>query len=346
MKRIAVKTEKSYDILIGEDIFSTLGKECEKIFDSKKVLVLTDENVGDLYLKKACETLSASGFSVEKYIIESGEKSKNIDTVIKIVDYLSEKSFNRTNGIIVLGGGVVGDIAGFVASIYMRGIKYVNVPTSLLSQVDSSIGGKTGVDTKYGKNLIGTFCSPCLVFTDTKLLETLPENEYESGLGEVLKYAILDDEMFDLIKNKSGIERIVEKCVEIKKDIVEKDEKDLGIRGILNLGHTLAHAIEKDSDYKISHGIAVATGIYHILMSSLKKGYIDRENYDKAMSLFSVLEIKPVLGIEKERLLSFVFNDKKSFDGGIELIVPRKIGKVERVKMTKEEAEEFILCRK
>ncbi len=346
MKRIAVNTKNRYEVLVGSGCFSLLGKECEKVLSSKKVMVITDENVGKLYLKNACDSLSASGFSVFTHEITAGEKSKNIVTVSEIIDDLSKKGFNRSDSVLALGGGVVGDISGFSASVFMRGISYINVPTSLLAQVDSAIGGKTGVDTNCGKNLLGTFWQPKLVFTDTKMIETLPESEYKDGLGEVLKYAILDEKMFEIVKKGGNIDEIVERAVTIKTDVVSRDETDTGERALLNLGHTIGHAIEKASNYEISHGIAVAIGIKKILECSLICGKINEEEYNKALSIYDILEIDCGLDIDMNSLLPYVFKDKKSVEGGIELIVPKKIGNVKKERMTKAQAEDFLLCRR
>ena len=343
MERIRINAAKGYEVLLGKDILSELGNECAKLFEKGRALIITDDLVGNLYGNAAKESLSSCGFSVFYCELPHGEKSKTLEKAEELLFSLSSHGFCRNDFIVALGGGVIGDIAGFVASVYMRGIPYVSVSTTLLSDVDSSIGGKTGIDTKFGKNLVGTFYNPLLVITDLALLSTLPQKEVRCGVGEIAKYAVLDKELFSMLSENASREDIISRCIKIKKACVEEDEFDCGRRALLNLGHTLAHAIEKKSDYKISHGEAVAMGLYMMLQTSLKNGLIDKKEFDKIAVLFENIGIYPVFPYELSELLPEIWNDKKRVFDGIELIVPKGVGNVEKIRMTKSEAEEFFL---
>lgn len=336
MKTITVKSDSyNYDIVIENGIIKNAGTEISKIYSGRKIAVITDSNVYKLYgsiLKKA---LAEANFEAYFIIVKPGEKSKSIETLMYVYDHLINLEITRSDLIIALGGGVVGDLSGFAASTYMRGIDFVQIPTSLLSQIDSSIGGKVAVNLEQGKNLIGSFYQPKRVIIDPELLNTLPDGLIRDGLGEVIKYACIKDlNLFDLlmsIKNKdelfSRIEHIIYTCCSIKKDIVETDERDTGIRMTLNFGHTMGHALEKYCDYNISHGEAVAVGMYYMTRKSEELKFTEQGTSDKIKEILINFNIRYSLpDIDMEKIRKFVLIDKKNISGNINLIILRKIG--------------------
>lgn len=260
--------ERSYDIRIGSETLSGLGEMCLESGIGKNVALITNPTVGALYGERAVSSLASSGFSVTSIQIDDGEQYKNLDTLAAIFEGLISGGMDRGSTIVALGGGVVGDIAGFAAATFLRGIPFVQVPTTLLAQVDSSVGGKTGINVPKGKNLVGAFYQPRLVVIDVSTLHTLPEREYLSGLAEVVKYGIvLDRELFEFIeenpekilaRDNSVLVDLIERCCRIKADVVVQDERESGLRAVLNYGHTLGHAVETLTGYKMyTHGEAV-----------------------------------------------------------------------------------------
>jgi 3-dehydroquinate synthase len=313
IETIKVSASKSYDVVIGSGLLKNTGEYLLNVLSPCKVAVITDDTVEDLYANKVINSIEKSGFKVVKFVFSHGEGSKNLNTYGEILSFLASSGVTRTDAVIALGGGVVGDMAGFAAATYLRGVKYIQIPTTLLSQIDSSVGGKTAIDLIEGKNLVGAFCQPSLVLCDTDTLSTLPKEIFIDGMGEVAKYALLDKKVFDLIENgEYDIQRLVYLCVDYKRRVVEQDEFESGKRKLLNLGHTPAHGIEKLSGYTLSHGKAVGIGLKIMLSACLNRGYIDRENYLK-MSLvldkcvgnvscpYSVSEILTVAQFDKKR---------------------------------------------
>ena len=345
----------SYNIIIKKNQGRNIGKViCDnlgnKLKDTKKVFIITDNKVGKLYLKSVEESIELQGFEIGAYIINStGDKSneelKNIDTVMGIYSSLAKFGLRRGDIIISLGGGVVGDISGFVASTYLRGVGYVQIPTTLLSQVDSSIGGKTGIDIDGGKNLVGSFYNPLLVIIDPNYLTTLEERELSSSMAEVIKYALirktdLIKKLRELIEVKSKnqisslidrLEDIVYTCCMIKKEIVERDQFDTGERMILNFGHTIGHGLESKYDYKkYLHGEAVGIGMYSITEMAIKKGYI--KNDEILMIIRELLEgfgLRYELDCDTKDLMKYIVNDKKNIGSKHRIIVVKNIGDTE-----------------
>ena len=247
MKIVNVRASRQYDILIGADLLGTLGQCIAKVKTSCTAVIISDSNVWPLYGNKATESLETAGYHVLSFVFPAGEASKCADTYLEILAYLADKKLTRSDMLIALGGGVVGDITGFAAATYLRGISYVQVPTSLLAMVDSSVGGKTAIDLPNGKNLVGAFYQPCLVLCDMDALDSLPTDIFRDGCAEVIKYAILyDTELFAHLE-KFGLnfqrEYVISRCVELKRDVVDQDEFDTGARQFLNLGHTLGHGV-------------------------------------------------------------------------------------------------------
>lgn len=326
----------AYDILIEEDFSQLLG-EIEKIEkENKKVCIVTDSNVSKLYLKEVSEILSAR-YQVSKFIFEAGEERKNLSTVIELYNNLLSQGFDRKDFLVALGGGVVGDLCGYVAATYLRGIDFIQIPTTLLSQVDSSIGGKTGVDLEGYKNVVGAFYMPRLVYINISTLLSLTENQYSSGMGEVIKHGLIKNKAYyeQIIKNKEKIKNRDIKTMKeivlgsdlIKKEVVEADFKEEGLRATLNFGHTLGHAIEKYKNFELTHGACVCLGSLCALYISNKKAYISLEEIEEAKALFKYFSLPLSVSIDDEdKVLEYTKNDKKMELGQIKFILLQDIG--------------------
>ncbi len=338
MEKILIDLDiDSYYIYIGKRFLNYID---DYIGNIDKVMIVTDENVDSFYGEIITENLKEE---THKFIIESGESSKTLSTVERILSKMLELNFTRNSKIIALGGGVVGDIAGFVASIYMRGISFLQVPTTLLAQIDSSVGGKTGVNLPNGKNMIGSFYQAELVLIDTDTLKTLPRREIISGLGEIIKYGLIWDYEFlnyiennlnDILNLKEDIlKNIICKCCKIKAEIVSKDEKELGLRKILNYGHTIGHALETASSYKrYSHGEAILIGMYYEGIMAKKLDLIGDDYLLKIQRIIESLDIDLDISVyPKELLLDNMMGDKKNKEGKISFIFPNGKASVKEV---------------
>ena len=338
---ITTKTEK-YPIIIGTNLISNLYKIFKSnSLNSKKYLLVIDKNIPKKIVYKIKKSLKKKNISLSFF--KASEKNKNQSSVNKILDILLSKNFSRNDCLISIGGGITGDISGFAASQFKRGLKFVNIPTTLLSQVDSSVGGKTGVNTKYGKNLIGSFYQPNLVISDTLMLKTLPKREIICGYGEILKHSLIASKNFYnfLIKNNNKIlnlsspfiEKAIYESCKIKKHIVEKDENEKGLRKILNFGHTFAHAYEAALGYskKLNHGEAVILGIKTALSFSLKKNLIKKNECNSIINHISntnlPFNITKYFNIKDlNKILFFIAKDKKNNSDKINLVLLKKIG--------------------
>ena len=326
---VPVNASGCYDITIGSGILPQVGEILKGIRRACKTVIVTDSNVDKLYSDTVKASLENAGFSTEIYVFPAGEKSKNSENFIDILEFLASKEITRSDLVVALGGGVVGDITGFAASCYLRGIDFVQIPTTLLSAVDSSVGGKTAIDLKAGKNLAGAFYQPIAVICDTETFKTLPEKEIACGYAEVIKYGVLfDRDFFDSLVNRElHINEIVEKSVIFKRDIVEKDEFDKGERMLLNLGHTAAHGIEKISGYTVTHGEAVAVGMVIAARISENLGLCEKglsREVEKAISMYN---LPSEYDIKSNELYEASLSDKKRSGGKITLVLPEKIGK-------------------
>tara|TARA_Y100001968_G_scaffold191311_1_gene175299 strand:+ start:1773 stop:2840 length:1068 start_codon:yes stop_codon:yes gene_type:complete len=337
MRALKVNLEdRSYPIYIGSDI--SLDNELySKHINSKKIALITNEQIADLYLSEISQTLNT--FDLKTLVLPEGETEKNLETVGKAAEFLSDNGIDRDSSIIAFGGGVIGDITGFVASSYMRGIKFLQVPTTLLAQVDSSVGGKTGVNISRGKNLIGAFYQPSAVIADTKYLNSLEPKRLSEGLAEVIKYGLIRDEDFFvwLCKNTSRIlalgpeemAHLIERCCQIKAEIVSEDEREGSIRAILNYGHTFGHAIESLTDYSVyTHGEAVSIGMVMAASMAERMGMISKDDKKDIISLLESVNLptkKPSLN--SNDFLKSMKRDKKAQDGEIRLILLDGIGR-------------------
>jgi shikimate kinase / 3-dehydroquinate synthase len=331
---------KEYPIYIGCDIFKN-NKDLDITLNSDKVAIISNPVVGALYIREIEKRLTDKGIKTLCCIIPDGEKYKNFDTIKKIFDTLLKEKMDRSSGIIALGGGVIGDMGGFVASTLKRGVSLIQIPTTLIAQVDSSIGGKTGFDHPLGKNMIGTFYQPDMILIDIKKLLTLPDKEFRNGMAEVIKYGITHDaELFDILERKQKeimkrdimlLKDIISRCVRIKKEVVEEDEKEeKGIREVLNYGHTIGHIIETLTGYsKYSHGEAVAIGMVEEAKLARKESNLATRDFDRVEKLIKKYDLPSSIpdNIQREDMKDCVSQDKKVRKGKIRLPVPTGIGK-------------------
>jgi 3-dehydroquinate synthase len=342
MKKIKVTLDKqslvSHEICIGHAILDRIGLVIAKGKLAHHYTIISDSNVSALYGKEFLDVLKEVHVKADLVEFPAGESSKNMDTVLTIAKELLGRGVDRSSALIALGGGVTGDITGFLASIYMRGIPCIQVPTTLMAQVDSSIGGKTGVDLPEGKNLLGTFSQPQAIFIDLRFLETLSEDEFTNGLSEVVKYGIIDDtELFTLLEGKSdairdrnpdALQSIVERSCKIKKGIVEIDETDMGIRRILNFGHTVGHAVEAASGYMIPHGNAVSVGMIAAARVSEKMKYLssgDRSKIQDVIRSTGLADRIPA-SLDTGEIISKLGKDKKKRGEVVHFVLLKKIG--------------------
>lgn len=334
---------RSYSIKVGGGLLSRLGAECAALKLGRRCAVITDSNVEKKFAKAALESLSESGFEPVLVTVPAGENSKRMAMVERCLDQLAKHRLERKSFIVALGGGVAGDLAGFVAAVYLRGISFVQVPTSLLAQVDSSVGGKTGVNLKSGKNLVGAFYQPRLVLCDLDTLKTLPKREYVSGLAEVIKYGVIyDAKLFAQIernltkllkRDRAVLQAVVARCCEIKADVVGQDETESGLRAILNFGHTVGHAIENSVGYgKFLHGEAIAIGqVAAAKLSEFVLGLpVDQAERIEKLFVRTGLPVKIRLTpAARKRLFAAMRLDKKVSGGEIRFVLAKKIGVVE-----------------
>ena len=290
----------TYDILIEKGGLSRVGEWVAQLWKPQRIAVITDSTVDQLYGATVVAQLSQAGFVVSTFVVPAGEPSKSLANAERIYDHLAQHQFTRSDGIMALGGGVIGDLAGFAAATYMRGIHFVQVPTTLLAQVDSSIGGKTGVNTRSAKNLVGAFWQPDGVLIDPDTLQTLEERRVREGIAEIVKYAaIADEQLWQQLQQLTGVqdlvthaEPIIRACLEIKRRVVEEDELDNGIRLILNYGHTIGHAIENTAGYGVvSHGEAVAIGMVQINQVAERKGHTSTGTTEQLVALLQKFEL-------------------------------------------------------
>ena len=330
---IKINASTPYEVVIEK---GALCRIKDLLKDGQRVLVVSDSNVMPIYGNRFV--------GAEKLTLKAGEKHKNLKTIQLILKTLQRLGFTRSDTVVGLGGGVVGDMAAFASSIYMRGIRYVACPTSLLAMIDSSVGGKTGVDFLGSKNMVGSFYQPSLVICDTDCLKTLPEREIKNGMGEAVKYAVLtgDEEMLDDCLSENKAEKFIAKCVTAKKEIVEADEKDKGVRALLNLGHTFGHAIEKLSRFKIAHGVAVAMGIRVATKVAVGAKVTTLDNAEKIEALLDRYNMPKAVEYNKKDFIDAVWLDKKRTTDGINLVLPEKTGVCKTVYMTKQEVLKLI----
>lgn len=338
MKSITVKTSREYNVYLGPGIIQDLGLLIEPFCIGRKVGVITDDTVDVLYASTISENLIARGYQVSKFVFPHGEGSKNLTTLSDILEFFASRKFNRKDIFISIGGGVVGDITGLAAAMYMRGIQFIQVPTTLLSMVDASVGGKTAVDLKAGKNLVGSFWQPSMVVADTQVIADLPKEIFAEGMAEVIKS--------DLIANagivnwtlqgkvREHLEEVIENCIRMKRSVVEQDEYETkGLRKVLNMGHTIAHAIEKLSSYEVSHGTAVATGLVWEARIALELGLCNTFLVDEVRQAVDRYGLYYEAPYSMDDMMEVMRSDKKNEDENIDFVFPITYGEWKEVKL-------------
>ena len=330
MKTVHIDASKSYDVRIGRGLLDDCGRQIAERVRCASAAVVADDTVYALYGERVCASLEAAGIRTVCYVFPHGEKSKNLLEYAKILNFLAENRVTRADALIALGGGVTGDLGGFAAATYLRGIPFVQLPTTLLAAVDSSVGGKTAVDLPAGKNLAGAFYQPELVLCDLDTLDSLPREIFRDGCAEVIKYAVLGSrELFALladIPSGKGLEEVTARCVEMKRDFVQSDELDRGARQMLNLGHTFGHAVEASSRFTLSHGKSVAIGMAMILRAACSRGLCSAETRDAVIALLQRYGLPTECPYPADMLLGALSADKKIFGTRLNLVVPTDIG--------------------
>ena len=346
MHTVHVNTSRSYDVLIGAGLLPSLGTHAAAIGRVRKVCIVSDSNVWPLYGKIAKKSLLDANLEAVEFIFPAGEASKNAENYLNLLHFLAERQLTRSDLIVALGGGVTGDLAGFAAATYLRGIPCIQVPTTLLAAVDSSVGGKTAIDLPMGKNLAGAFCQPVLVLCDTDCLSTLPADIFRDGCAEVIKYGILyDPALFDHLAVTGldfDLEWVITRCVELKRDVVSEDEFDTGARMKLNLGHTIGHAIEALCNYDVSHGKAVAMGMAIISRAAERAGICEAAAMDAILCVLQQFGLPVSCCHSSDDLYRAALSDKKRSGGTVSLIVPERIGFCRIVPITAEDMQAFI----
>ncbi len=356
MKRINVNTARSYDVCIGNGLLDKIGELLPQKTLQKggKAVLITDENVEPLYAAKVEKNLTELGFSVLKVVTPAGEEAKSGQWYLKLLSVMARNHVSRSDTIFALGGGVIGDLSGFLAASFLRGIDFVQLPTTLLAAVDSSVGGKTAINLPEGKNLVGAFYQPVAVIMDTETLDTLDAKTFADGCAEIIKYAMIwDKELFELLADKvlpqcrdntELLESIIARCVAIKQEVVSQDEKDRGLRNLLNFGHTIGHSIEKNSEFLISHGSAVAMGMAIATAAAEKKGICQEGVTDRLVKLIKSYGLPTETAYSADVLSEGMLSDKKIEGTTINLILPREIGDCYIEKLPVKELAKFLLA--
>lgn len=328
---VDVSDKSLSEIYIENGLLSKVGELTKTVLKGKKIALISDTNVYPLYGDNIKTQLENEGYKVFTYIFKAGEASKNTSELIKIVEFMAENELTREDGAVALGGGVCGDMVGFAASVFLRGIKFVQIPTSLLAQVDSSVGGKTAVDLPQGKNLCGAFHQPSLVIIDPDVLKTLSPHFFSDGMGEVIKYGCIKSaSLFEKLESgdvKDNLTEIITECVSIKRQVVENDEKEHGERALLNFGHTCGHAIEKLWNFEtVSHGEAVAIGMVMITRAGENLGITEKGTTDRLIKVLEKNDLKISDTHTDKEIISAMNGDKKRTGTGIKFVMINKIG--------------------
>jgi len=344
MNTVTVSASKTYDVQIGRGLLPTLGEKATGLCRGRAVCIVTDDTVAALYEKSARASLEDAGFTVCTYVFPHGEESKSGENFLKLLSFLAQNHLTRADLLVALGGGVVGDLTGFAAACYLRGIACIQVPTTVLAMVDSSVGGKTAIDLPEGKNLCGAFYQPSLVLCDVDTLNTLPREIFRDGCAEVIKYGILGSrELFDQLGGEYDMEAVITQCVKMKRDIVEDDEFDTGRRQLLNLGHTLGHAIEANCKFTLSHGKCVAIGMVMMAKAAVKHGFCTQETADEIKALIEAFGLPTETEQTVEEIERTALGDKKRQSGSLTLVVPTEIGNCALHPISVEELSNWIV---
>ena len=346
MTTVPVNASRQYDIRIGTGLLDRAGAMLREVVPCETVMLVCGDIVNSLYSDRVQASLEGAGYRVARYVYPHGEQSKNADTYFALLNALAQAGLTRTDAIAALGGGVTGDVSGFAAATYQRGMDFVQIPTTLLAAVDSSVGGKTAVNLPTGKNQVGCFYQPALVLCDPELLSTLPEEEFRCGCAEVIKYGVLGSrKFFDELKAtpiKEQLEHVICTCVEMKRDIVNQDEFDRGLRQLLNLGHSFGHAVEACSHFGVLHGQAVAIGMAAITRAAVARGYCSEETLREVLAILNQYQLPTSTGFGLEEMVEAALTDKKLTGGAMHLVVPEAIGRCAIVSVPTEEIKDWM----
>ena len=344
---------RSYEVLVGAGILDEVGMRTRKACGGDRACVISDSNVAPLYANAVGESLREAGYACTLQVFPAGEASKNIDTLSDLLEGLAESGLTRSDVIVAVGGGVTGDMAGLAAALYLRGCQVVQVPTSLLAMVDSSVGGKTAIDLSAGKNLAGAFFQPSLVVADVDCLDTLTPSLFADSCGEVIKHGVIaDTELFEALSevpmtsadlDSDSLTRIVSRNVEIKRDVVSEDEREHGLRQILNFGHTIGHAIEAASDFELGHGSCVAAGMCCISRAAAERQWCNADVPERIESVVRAHGLPVDTDLDVRSIVTLALHDKKRRGNSLGIVVPERIGHVVVRQVSSEEFEELVM---
>jgi len=343
MKKFLLSTGNPYEVIIGKDLLDNAGAYIKKCLPlPRKLCVITDSNVNTLYVQRVLRSLKSQGYTTSKIVFPAGEHAKNLTTYLNIMEALADEGFTRSDGLVALGGGVVGDLVGFAAATYLRGIAYVQMPTTYMAAVDSAVGGKTSINLQNGKNLAGAIWQPSLVLCDCGTFQTLPAEKRLDGLAEAVKSAVVSDaSLLNYIK-AGDYEYVIERCISIKKSFVEADERDYGLRQILGFGHTVGHGLEKLSSYQIPHGQAVAAGMVVEARAAYKMGLTRTDLSGELAGILTDLGFDLQIKYSPEEIYHYALMDKKINGDFITMIIPDAIGKCRLQKISLSDLLKFL----
>ena len=346
MTTVTVRASRPYEVTIGRGLLDTVGRQAAGQWKGRSAAVVSDSTVAPLYLNRVKDSLERAGFRVHSFVFPAGEDQKNGGTYLKLLEFLAARRLTRADGLIALGGGVVGDLAGFAAATFLRGIGFLQLPTTLLAAVDSSVGGKTAIDLTTGKNLAGAFYQPQAVLCDLDTLDTLPAEVFADGCAEVIKYGMIGDPALlarlETVDFRADPEELVARCVAQKRDLVEQDEFDTGARQLLNLGHTLGHGVEACSGYTVSHGRAVAIGMTLVTRAAVAFGRCPAEVLPRLRRLLERYGLPDATAYSAQALYETTLSDKKRSGDTISLVVPSAWGASQLVRIPVSELPAWI----
>ena len=346
MTTVTVRASRPYEVTIGRGLLDTVGRQAAGQWKGRSAAVVSDSTVAPLYLNRVKDSLERAGFRVHSFVFPAGEDQKNGGTYLKLLEFLAARRLTRSDGLIALGGGVVGDLAGFAAATFLRGIGFLQLPTTLLAAVDSSVGGKTAIDLTNGKNLAGAFYQPQAVLCDLDTLDTLPAEVFADGCAEVIKYGMIGDPALlarlETVDFRADPEELVARCVAQKRDLVEQDEFDTGARQLLNLGHTLGHGVEACSGYTVSHGRAVAIGMTLVTRAAVAFGRCPAEVLPRLRRLLERYGLPDATAYSAQALYEKTLSDKKRSGDTISLVVPIAWGASQLVRIPVSELPAWI----
>ena len=344
MTTVTVRASRPYEVTIGRGLLDTVGRQAAGQWKGRSAAVVSDSTVAPLYLNRVKDSLERAGFRVHSFVFPAGEDQKNGGTYLKLLEFLAARRLTRADGLIALGGGVVGDLAGFAAATFLRGIGFLQLPTTLLAAVDSSVGGKTAIDLTNGKNLAGAFYQPQAVLCDLDTLDTLPAEVFADGCAEVIKYGMIGDPLarLETVDFRADPEELVARCVAQKRDLVEQDEFDTGARQLLNLGHTLGHGVEACSGYTVSHGRAVAIGMTLVTRAAVAFGRCPAEVLPRLRRLLERYGLPDATAYSAQALYEKTLSDKKRSGDTISLVVPIAWGASQLVRIPVSELPAWI----